>query len=432
MHSFSGASLFTLLLLCGQVSAQSSDQPAAGGNFLADALARGDRTEVERQLATNGNQIIKDLMHSLLDGDTDAVARNATACMEGSFKAGRHEVTAFCNQILARNYLAQGDLKNWSETVRWFLHTALPEMQRDPRNRFSVDTSPDNRIDYGAISKSPDLQQIDSSTQTELAIDQLLLEKRHLPFVQIEINGKNVKALIDTGSPYSLILSRDLAKRLRAPPVATGLPLLTRRGGPVPSDDLALLESVAVGPALLKNMGVVVIDKPPIEEAEAIVGLPLLQRFPAIEFSKKALRIDPRVAKKCAALPSRITFATSDGRSNLLLPIIVDERATSAILDTGSESLLVIPDTSQVARSSVGGLRGGERVIRKVFSGGGEFATSLRTANLELAVLGKSVGVQPIVLTSEGVWSFPWVGAPVFSDYNLVVSFSSPGACLVR
>lgn len=432
MQRFTRISLCALLLLCGQANAQSNSQPAVGGNFLADALARGDRTEIERQLAANRNQIIKDLMNSLLDGDTKAVVKSATACMQGSFKAGRHEVSAFCNQILARTYLAKGDLKGWSDTVRWFLHTALPEMQKAPNTRFSVDTSPDNRIDYDVISKSNDLQEINSDGSAELAIDQPLLEKWGIPFVQIEVNGQKIRALVDTGSPYSLILSRNMAERLKATPVATGLSLLTRRDGPVLSDSLALIGSVTVGPMLVKNMGVVVIERPPIEKAEAIVGLPLLQRFPAIEFSKKVLRIDPGVVSKCA-LPSHLSFATSDGRSNLLLPVLVDDQTALAVLDTGSESLLVIPDTSQVALSSVGeSAEAGDGVVRKVLSGVGEFTTSLRIVDRGLTILGQSMGVQPVVLTSEGVWSFPWVGAPVFSERSLVVSFSGPRACLVR
>jgi len=394
-------------------------------------LARGDRREVDRLLESNGNRVIASLAHGLLDGNFQEIEQSASSCMRGSFSAKRYEVTAFCNQLLARAYLARGELKSWSETVRWFLDSALPEMRKDPASRFSIDTSPDSRIDYERISEAGDTSESTVESSFDVPIDQKRLRESSVPFVTIKVNGQETQALVDTGSPYSLILSRRLATRLGAVTVAHGLSLITRRT-PSASDDIALVSSINAGAFTVENLGAIVIDESPMEGADAIIGLAFVQRFPTVGFGREAINIRPALPRQCMQ-PEQFSFATSNGRSNIIFPVSIDGVLGGAVFDTGSESFLALPGSFQLGKPKSDAWGAGPGVTtRTVFSGSGTFSTQITTSSRDVEVLGQKAGRQVVVQTAESVWDRPWLGTPVFANRTLFVSFKDAKACFTR
>lgn len=401
---------------------------------VEQALRTGDRAQVTAVLrAAGSNPTMFSLAEALLDGDAERVLDLAAACVEGAFAAGAVPAAVHCNHILAGTYFRQGNFPAWATRMRWFQETGLPALQthagRTGTGRLG---GPFDELDYARLEAGPRLA-------VELGDGQVLLPdltpgkpSDWNPSITLRINGKDVSALVDTGAQVPLVLSQAAALRLGVTELARDLPLLgsSLTGmDPARRDRLAVADAVEIGPLTLRHQGLVVSGGDELGEVQAVVGLPVLQRFHAIRLQRRGLTVSGQAIPGCEAGGTRYSFAADEkGSSKLLLPATWQDRELLAVLDTGMMGALTATGT---LASELGANTLPSAPVRVRSAGG---AAMLQAAELDwsIQVAGQPVrdGASRLFSALRGDHSL-WLGASLLDQRQVVLDFVRHRVCLL-
>jgi predicted aspartyl protease len=184
-----------------------------------------------------------------------------------------------------------------------------------------------------------------------------------LPRVDARFGATRVSALVDTGAQYAVI-SESLARRagltyLQGPVTVMGSSSRTVQAG-------VGLAEITLGRSQFSNALVLIIPDEALAlpmgfKIDAIIGIPQLRAFAALEFSQQSLRTFT-VAESQSDLEPNIAF---DGW-RLIAPVRVDDEQAWMLIDTGARrSSLYTPhdEAAQIDNTvTIRGLGGARRV----------------------------------------------------------------------
>jgi hypothetical protein len=154
-------------------------------------------------------------------------------------------------------------------------------------------------------------------------------------------NLKKRNLVIDTGTNPT-ILDQKIAQQLNVEPITTSVHSINVVSGSVRSD-LALLPNLELGPLHCRNLRVAVADLGSLHSQlgiriDAVVGLDVLANSNfLIDYAKKELIFGP-IDPDLAALPF------SSNGPFVSVPVTIDDKAISVMVDTGTASLILFAD----------------------------------------------------------------------------------------
>lgn len=153
-----------------------------------------------------------------------------------------------------------------------------------------------------------------------------------LPFVDVSAaNGRSARFTLDTGAPQSRI-NYTTAKIMGARLLPDShYAYSTFYGESDLSARLAIVDSLKVGSSAFHNVLVFVSDR------DNLLGLDLISKLGRLKITRKTLELNPLPSPRC---DSPIAYTRVDINQRLTLAARLDDRATSAIVDTGNVDYL--------------------------------------------------------------------------------------------
>ena len=232
------------------------------------------------------------------------------------------------------------------------------------------------------------------------------------PAVAVEVNGKKMDAIADTGISSALMMDQAHADALGVKPLVTGLPGVgtIAMGTLGNSLTLGLVDKIVVGPLTMRNVVAFVVPTNPLMGDRIGIGLPLLARFHEVSFGKSAITVQDESATCKAPLP--LTFAaptTLNGK--LVFDAMAEGKLVKASVDTGSTLPLIAGRT--LDQSGMGA----------------ENEHGLRTRALRVSIGPSDIASNktPVVPTLEVPAVI--VGAPVIAGWDVKFNFDKPSLC---
>ncbi len=199
--------------------------------------------------------------------------------------------------------------------------------------------------------------------------------RANVPTVDVRLNGRPVRALIDSGAQYSVI-DRDWLKTLGA--VKTfDMPILAYGVGGQAQIGKGVTLEVAVGAARIDKLRTAILDLGLLASDDGL-GTPLIlgqdvlgEIILDLDSDHRRVRFLPREAK-----PPTEVWAVDVHRAGKALrtAVMVEGTKVEAVIDTGSSSLLAL---SRSAAASAGVLDGRERRRGSSLVLGGSMASTL-------------------------------------------------------
>lgn len=253
------------------------------------------------------------------------------------------------------------------------------------------------------------------------------------PTVEVTINGRKVRALIDSGAQYSvidrsLIAVLGLTHMFNIPMVAYGV------GGEAQVGRGTTLD-VAVGAARLEALRAAILDLGPLASAEGlaaplILGQDVLRNL-VLELDTPRKRV--RLLRREGWTPSRDLASITVGRAGKALQasVTVEGAQVEAVIDTGASALLAV--TRETAEA-VGLFDGRDRTPgQSIVLGGVVGAETVAVSDLTL--IGETRRQAAVAIYDNvPVPGFPkaLIGMAAFEGRRVVLDLGGPGLFVTR
>jgi predicted aspartyl protease len=223
--------------------------------------------------------------------------------------------------------------------------------------------------------------QINRTRDDVLAIDWGLIG---LPRVDARFGMTRVSALVDTGAEYAVI-SESLARRAGLTPLQDGLPIGGSAGRLVHAG--ITLAEITLGQSTFSNAAVLIVPDDALAfpmglRIDAIIGMPQLRAFAAVEFSPQSLRLLTTIPAEDSFEPN-IAF---DGW-RLMSPALIDGEQVWMQIDTGARRSIRYNQTDASAS-------GDGTIIARGLGGARRVRGESGRATMEMA--GRSVTVREL------------------------------------
>lgn len=323
---------------------------------LNQALLHGDAPRAkEVAAALKLDPTMVKLVEAQLDYDLPGLLAAAKVCRDSAMLRNELAAALSCNGVAYRSAFAMGDAREAFRTLVWVKKVGFPAMTRMHRGTPGFGNAFD-RADIDQIAKSlppfftkrsPDRASLDYSNAPYKEDNAIHLTTHAsgasiIPAVTIVVNGKQLKAFVDTGSASSVVMDQAHATELGVKTLVAGLPAIATlgRSPATGSTSLALVDELVFGPLTVHDVMAIVVPTGYLPGSGVMVGLPLLARFQQVEFGRSRLTVGG-TASGCND-PLALTFASSpreDGK--LVFDAGADGKPIKASIDTGADVPLI-------------------------------------------------------------------------------------------
>lgn len=427
-RSASAGCIALACLLSPGLCAQSSE------GTIEKAVATGDPAAIMHSLRSNrANPVIAAMAKAMATGDAAGISTHAERCIDGAMSVGVAQVAVQCASVLAGTRLSAGDIAGWSRQIHWLSSIGLPALREVPKGPIELRDGLDV-LDFDALAKLPHPQLAMSSEDWRLPID----EASPVPVIEIDINGKRVRALVDTGVVYAAVVTRDAAEQLGINIVADHL-LLGGSDSYDPNkahadDALGLIDRIEFGPFRIQNLGVVIIRSGTVlfrEDINAIIGLPLLMKLKAFEFDSDAVGLYAESTPACKD-PLPIWIGNNGaGWMRINLPLRIADTPATAFFDTGMEGAIAMRGAQAERQLSAPVDDGGSSESEARFRKEGEYHFRTKKTALDVTLSGRDLGRIPVRLIAEDGGIPVALGARSIPDTNIRVMPTNRAMCLL-
>lgn len=293
---------------------------AVGSNAILKALEDGDQPALDLAMdQQQANDVMRGLFVSLLKGDGDGVTRWSRECVDRASAHNAPQMAVFCNQIRANHHLARGDISSWAEAMRWT--KAMSVAAKKPIGGIYDD------LDYLEISANSPVEW--RFNADSVPFDVPVTEEG--PFVDVLVNGVEVRALVDTGLNFSVIISPRFAAKIGVENMISGLSLLPGDGSATPSKDNISLGEVAVGPVVARNIVIVETERFSSRNFDVVIGLPFLESIGTVKFTPVNWTGEDAQCRNAPIFRTTLPH----GKQLLLFPAVVDGVSRMGLYDSG-------------------------------------------------------------------------------------------------
>jgi len=381
---------------------------ATENNPVFIALRSADEHAMNVELDRAGtNATLRNLLNSLMRGESEGIFKAAADCVSHAKKAGAMQFAVFCNQIAGNRYRTGGNIPKWAEHMIWA--KTVP-----PRGSLVFGPGYDAQ-DFEMLRSLPS----PSFYSTESIAGGITINSiGGQPIVDVKINGKTVRALIDTGSDVAIIARKDVADKLGVVPVVRNVDYFEGAAIPGRRDDDIFLADVMVQSVVVNNIGIVSTHRLAEFKFDAIVGLPFLELVEKTTFVGDSTS---SMIGECR--PEKILRSTDrSGFQRLVIPVKLKGGKDYAMLDTGMNTAFAIDAPPPIGRQTK------ERPVQGWI---GEKLIHANDVEEELTVLGVAVG--PVVGRHQYSpdLAFPTIiGMGAFYGRSVSLDFSKGLACV--
>lgn len=420
--------LGTLLLLVIPTSALLAQATQA---TVEEAVATGNGQLVDQAiLANHANPIVAHLAKAMVSGDAHATIVLALKCVKGATDANAIQVALSCARVLGGTFLSEGDIGGWSRQIEWLQTIGFPFLMKSSGKAIVLGGGLDN-LNYAELTKlgRPAIQ----VNQSDVILRLQDVGENGAPIVEIEVNGRKVRALIDTGLSQSLVLSKSTATLLNIRHVATnillvGSDLLDANDSRSQTDSLGVTTNVRVGPIEAKGLGAIIVEGMENRQYDAAVGLPLLLKLNGFEIGYESLYLYGDSSPICDTGHPFLVANSDAGRRRILFPAVIDGRALDVFFDTGSEGPIAIQGelASNLDHNRT------PLVHQRLSTVEADYSMRSGFTKMSLSLLGRQFDNATIRLVPDATKSVPvLVGAKSLPDVSFRIIRSSMTACLV-
>lgn len=359
----------------------------------------------------------------------DKLLAVSLSCRNNGMKRNQVRKALFCNGVAYRTALVLGDAQQIFSALSWAKQTGFPAKERAGGGPSRFGNAFD-QADVGQLARSllpteqilapgrTTIPYTNASSVTSIGpggdMSRRAGDLRTIPAVAVSINKKNVAAVADTGSGYSVVMDQLHADALGVTTLVAGLPPLNTLGrDPVGPDlRLGLAKELTLGPLTLHNIVVLVAPSGNFTTDRVAVGLPLLARLKQFSFEQSGIVVG-KPNRECKAAMALSFVSSWDEDGKLAFDAQADGQAVKASIDTGAAPPLIAgrqlqPPSDAQARESA--------------------APTARYLKVEVAGRDLSYDDAPIIATMP----FPafLVGAPILASSDLQFDFSKPSLCI--
>ncbi len=340
--------LLSITLACAtlDVAAQALESHA-GAREAFRALSVGDRAAIEamRRDGKIGPSVSR-FSDAAIIFDRKAASSALNECRSSAEKSSAFQDAVTCGIYLAGVNESLGDAKGWAASWLWVRNEGL-KLASGSGQRVAKLGGGYDEVNFMEIEKST-LQPSYDFASEEAVVDRLKMpnntDKRF--YINIEINGEVIAALVDTGASTTLALPSEMAEKMGLRRLATGLTVIRsgvsslETGATSENAESYYLADVKVGNLLIKNLMILGTERDLINP---VIGFDLLGMFEEIEFQEDHVKFVSRDRSTDCAHPSPLFFLPTqrfDGKfaTNLRL----DGRNARASVDTGAGNALTI------------------------------------------------------------------------------------------
>ncbi len=276
----------------------------------------------------------KEYLKEAISGDTARVEAAALKCRDAAYARKDMATTKLCAKGVFGYKLANGDFQGWARELQWALRLF-------PGSELGAGHAD---IDAREVARFKPLEVAGPGPQAQ-SLPRVATGSR-LPIVTIKVNGKDVRAVLDTGVPLFLVLDDAVATRLGVRAVSGPLALLHAPGDTMTprTARLAVSDQVEIGSLRARNVGTVLGPKiaESVDGVEAIVGLSALQKFPSLKFEERSVVLGGAEQVACANGEELRYSPYSQGGWVLLTRARIDRAFKLGQIDTGLDRPLMM------------------------------------------------------------------------------------------
>lgn len=377
-------------------------------NPVFKALMKADEDALHIELERAGtNAVLRELLTNLIRGDSDGTFKAVETCVTRAMAAGAVDFAIFCNRIAAKQYWDRGNIPKWAQLMSWV--RTLPVT---PGQSFGDGYEAQ---DYRLLESLPS-PSWSSSTRDPAGVVVNSVDGQ--PIAEIEVGGRKIRAIVDTGYDAAVIIKKEVADQLGMTPVVKDIYLLLQQGGGPGNTDQVFLTNVRIQDEYVSNIAVVSTGKLDHFDFDGVVGLPFLEQIAKITFVGAKPLAPPA---ECS--PKRMLRSTElAGRQRLMIPVALKNGANFAFLDTGMDTAFAIQSPLP---------RGKMPEARIVLTQFGETPTYANNVEEELTVLGVHLGPRVGKHQYSPDLAYPTiVGMGAFHGRSLTLDFSKGMACV--
>ena len=413
-----------------------------------DAISDGDVRTIHRLLNSEQDKNVKVLLQAgayRISGNLAESSSLAKRCYEPDSVATTGSRSMLCGLLLAGNDLADGDIASWARTSQdiktktapmyaEFIKTAVEQqaVKQDGSSQGVIDAQYVIDLfsvvdDYKPFASWPYKTTI---TRSENGPDIIPViwqggvvngRSSRLPFIEVQINGKTVQGLLDTGTGDNMLLSAADAERVGIDHITPGWQHVMYVGSATSTSSLGNAKVVKVGNTTLGNVPVVVTNT-----RIAVIGLNLIRQLGASSLSSEALTVSP-IATACKD-PLAMGSLVSGGHEQLRYPIEIRDEAVRAVIDTGAPMLAYeLRDSLPVASNENGRPAQGTTTVASLDG------TSIPyvTAHGDFSIAGVTHRNMGYPIFKGQSLNHSAIGAWLLRDNDIVMDFPQGHLCLV-
>lgn len=245
------------------------------------------------------------------------------------------------------------------------------------------------------------------------------------PIVAVNVNGKRVDAMIDTGVYVPLMLDQAHAYQVGAVPLVIGVTAPPSLAVPSPAPDSAAYELVKTfqfGTLTMHNVLAIVVRNGYLPHG-ALVGLPALTRYKQVTFSATGVNLS--TTEEHCPLPSvpMTSISSQQGYGRLIFPARVDNTYLNGMFDTGLTHIAI----------------GGPKLLSPsalLYASGTSAQTGQATPKVKLRTLNVRIGKLTLTANNAPVGiNFGTdldIGAPLLTAIDVRVDFSKLSLCFLH
>jgi len=375
---------------------------------MFSALKNADEPTLLSELDNVGvNSTLRKLLTSLIGGDSKGALEAGNDCVTRATKVGSMQFAALCSKIVAGLHRAHGNIPAWANVM-------LQARALSPEGRVVFGSGYDVQ-DYNLLASLP----APIWSVPDLGTDGLVVDVvGGLPIIEIEINGKRIRALIDTGTDVALIVKKGVAEEIGAMPVVREVDVFQEGEVDGKRENDIFLADVKIGPVLVKNIGTVSSHTFNAPGYDAFIGLPFLERLGKVTFTE-----DRASVPKDECKPQRMLRSTGrTGLQRLMLPIELGGSSRVAMFDTGMRAAFAIQ--AQAPKDKMPP----ERLVQTSIGDRAVYADDL---DQELTVLGVPIGSISVRRQYSPVLPMPMLlGMGALNGRSTTMDFSKGQACM--
>jgi predicted aspartyl protease len=397
---------------------------------LTAAVQQGDPVAVRRLLdQLNAPPSVRRLSEATVDADIGQIRANAKECRDIAMKAGAPQAAVQCDVYLLGASKSLGDAASWAEAGDWMQHTGIGALQAKLGVSNLDVLGPLSSIDFkSAMDKAAPVSVVGTGKPFTLPLS--LLSARaassgRYPVVSITLNGKPLRAVVDTGFSGTIMVNENAARAIGLTPITGKFHSLISpyaRGGLQSEETMALAKSVEFGTLRISQYMVQTTDS--IMPFDAVIGADFLYRLKTFDLSMGKLIVGrPVICKE----PVHVLFQ-SDPQLNarLLFTGTVNGRPANISIDTGATEQMIV--TSLLYKQLHASLPPPQSLPGRVSGAMGVFRTT--RGSVRLGIAGVVYPVDALFLVDSPATADAYLGGGFLAEHRIAIDLPNKKVCL--